>query len=170
MLTAQSGRYTDPIAVFDFSSLYPSCMEEMNICKSSQLTRARALELGVPVVTPPAADLTGRWRTPQGEVVVRENFRTGVIGIQVEVFHYENDLNGAIVCGDRRAELFDSNYGLRWTDGTEWTRAPEDVLCFTTREHFYGAPRLPLRTPQPRPPDRTSAQRNVLLRAQPVGF
>lgn len=138
MLTAESGRYPDPIAVFDFSSLYPSCMEEMNICKSSQLTRARALELGVPVVTPPAADLTGLWRTPDGEIQVRENFRTGAIIIQGETFRYENDLNETIVCGASRAKLFDSGYGLRWRDDVEWTRAPEDVLCFTTREHFYG--------------------------------
>lgn len=113
-------------------------MEEMNICKSSQLTRARALELGVPVVTPPAAELTGRWRTPDGDVEVKENFRTGAITIQGETFRFETDLNEAIACGTRRAELFDANYGLRWQDGAEWTRAPEDVLCFTTREHFYG--------------------------------
>jgi hypothetical protein len=55
-----------------------------------------------------------------------------------ETFCFETDLNAAIVCGTRRAELFDANYGLRWQDGAEWTRAPEDVLCFTTREHFYG--------------------------------
>jgi DNA polymerase elongation subunit (family B) len=110
----------------------------MNICKSTQLTRARALELGVPVVTPPAADLSGTWRTPHGEMVVCENFRTGVITINGEVFRYENDLNESIVCGDRRAELFDYGYGLRWSNGDEWTRDPADILCFVTREHFYG--------------------------------
>lgn len=38
MLTAQSGRYTDPVAVFDFASLYPSCMEQVE-------TIARALQI-----------------------------------------------------------------------------------------------------------------------------
>jgi DNA polymerase elongation subunit (family B) len=34
VLTAQSGRYTEPVAVFDFASLYPSCMEQVsfNLC------------------------------------------------------------------------------------------------------------------------------------------
>lgn len=112
--------------------------EQHNICKSSEITRARALQLGVPVTTPPAPSLTGVWRTPSGDVAVDDNFRTGLIKLQGEGFHYETDLNLAIVCGSRRAELFDSGYGLRWSTNEEWTRAPEDILCFTDREFFTG--------------------------------
>ena len=141
VLTAQSGRYTDAVVVFDFASLYPSCMLERNICKSSQLTRARALELGVPFTVPPAPSLTGTWRTPGGaDVNVNDDFRTGVVTVDGDAsFRYQTDLNEAIVgAGDRRAVLEDSGYALRWHTGDVWKRHDEDVLCFTSHEHFVG--------------------------------
>jgi DNA polymerase elongation subunit (family B) len=140
VLTAQSGRYTDPVVVSDFGSLYPSCMEQHNICKSSQLTRARAQELGVPFTVPPAPCLSGTWRTPSGDVVVTDNFRTGIIAVDGDAsFRYETDINEAIVgAGGKRAVLEDSGYALRWHTGDVWTRHDEDVLCFTTRDHFTG--------------------------------
>ena len=142
VLTALSGRYTDPVAVFDFGSLYPSCMEQHNICKSSQLTRALAKELNVPFTVPPAPSLTGRWRTPDGEEVdIKDDFRTGVITVGTDAaFRYETDLNEVIIApGGRRAVLEDSGYALRWvTADSVWRRYDEDVLCFTQREFFTG--------------------------------
>ena len=66
VLTAHAGRYVDPVAVFDFASLYPSCMEERNTCASTRLTRETADLLGIKVTTPPAPSLTGRWVLPDG--------------------------------------------------------------------------------------------------------
>ena len=139
-MTAMSGRYTDPVVVFDFASLYPSCMEEMGTCPSARLTRARAAELGVAVLTPPAPSLDGRWLRHDGaETVVTDDWQTGAIGIEGRTFRYETDLNEAIVDGaGARAELFDRGYGLRWGDGVEWRRRPDEVLCFTAREVFVG--------------------------------
>lgn len=115
-------------------------MEQQNICKASQLTRARALELGVPFTVPPAPSLTGTWRTPSGDVEVVDDFRTGIIKVDGDAsFFYETDINEAIVgTGGRRAVLEDGGYALRWHTGSVWARRDEDVLCFTTREHFTG--------------------------------
>jgi hypothetical protein len=115
-------------------------MEQQNICKSSQLTRAIALELGVPFTVPPAPSLTGTWRTPSGDVEVVDDFRTDIIQVNSDAsFRYETDINEAIVgTGGRRAVLEDGGYALRWHTGSVWTRRDEDVLCFTTREHFTG--------------------------------
>ena len=66
VLTAAAGRYVDPVAVFDFASLYPSCMEQHNTCASSRLTRASAQALGVNVTTPPAPSLEGVWLRTDG--------------------------------------------------------------------------------------------------------
>jgi hypothetical protein len=115
-------------------------MEQQNICKSSQLTRARALELGVPFTVPPAPSLTGTWCTPSGDVYVNDDFRTGIIAVGGDdSFRYETDINEAIVgAGGKRAVLEDGGYALRWNTDTVWTRRDEDVLCFTTRDHFTG--------------------------------
>ena len=136
-----SGRYTDPVAVFDFASLYPSCMEQHNMCPSSRLTRARAALLGVAVTTPPAASLEGTWTRADGSSTnITDDWRTGAISLDGAQFRYETDINEAIAeaGGGRRAELFDGGYGLRWADGSEWARVPEEVLCFTERSVFTG--------------------------------
>ena len=141
VLTAMSGRYTDPVAVFDFASLYPSCMEQHNMCPSSRLTRASAALLGVAVTTPPAASLEGTWTRADGSrASITDDWRTGAISLDGAQFRYETDINEAIVeaGGGLRAELFDGGYGLRWADGSEWARVPEEVLCFTERSVFTG--------------------------------
>lgn len=66
VMRAQAGRYKDPVAVMDFASLYPSVIEEMNICPSTAISRSRAVQLGLRVLTPPAPSLTGVWITPGG--------------------------------------------------------------------------------------------------------
>jgi len=73
-------------------------------------------------------------------VNVNDDFRTGVVTVDGDAsFHYESDLNHAVVgTGGRRAVLEDGGYALRWHTGSVWTRRDEDVLCFTTREHFIG--------------------------------
>lgn len=96
--------------------------------------------MGVPFTVPPAPSLTGTWRTPSGDVEVVDDFRTGIITVDSDAsFRYETDINEAIVgTGGRRAVLEDGGYALRWHTGSVWARRDEDVLCFTTREHFTG--------------------------------
>lgn len=167
VLTAASGRYTDPVAVFDFASLYPSCMEERNTCASTRLTRARAAALGVAATTPPAPSLTGRWRRGGADIDIDidDDWRTGVVSVDGAPFRYESDVCAAIV-NDRgeRAVLVDGGYGLRWDGGgAEWARAPEvrephlqapralaRLTCFPLREPGRAVLRRPRRVHRPR--------------------
>jgi hypothetical protein len=116
-------------------------MEQQNICKASQLTRARALELGVPFTVPPAPSLTGTWRTPSGDVEVVDDFRTGIITVDGDAsFFYETDINEAIVgTGGRRAVLEDGGYALRWHTDSVWTRRDE---VRTVQQNLLSWPKL----------------------------
>ena len=149
VLTPSSGRYTHPVVVFDFESLYPSCMMQHNTCKSTELSLASAETMGMTrddVNVPPAPSLTGTWLTPDGETSVLELLDRPEEdggpdkGIMIEgtLFDYENDLNKAIVAGARRAELFEEGYALRWSSGVVWRRRKEDVLCFVKTDKFEG--------------------------------
>jgi len=144
VLTAASGRYVEPVAVFDFASLYPSCMEQHNTCASTRLTRASAAAANVAVTTPPAPSLTGRWfrgGCPTDVVVVDDDWRTGVVRVGgSSEFRYESDVCAAIAAarGGARATLRDGGYELEWADGGVWTRDPAEVLCFVERGVFTG--------------------------------
>ena len=134
VLSPLSGYYSDPISCLDFASLYPSCMMQNNMCKSTQVTREQAVANGWDVFTPWAPDLGGTY--DDGTVIVENDD-----GIKVgdEFFKYENDLNMAIVSkAGRRAELVDFGYGLQWEDGSVSTRVASDILCFVKPDLFPG--------------------------------
>jgi DNA polymerase elongation subunit (family B) len=109
-------------------------MMQNNMCKSTQVTRERALANGWDVFTPWAPDLSGTY--DDGLVIVENDD-----GIKVgdEMFHYESDIHFAIVSkSGRRAELVDFGYGLKWSDGSVSTRVASDILCFVKQDLFPG--------------------------------
>jgi len=140
VLTPLTGYYVDPVVTFDYNSLYPSVMRELNICASTRLTRADALLRGIPFLQPPAPALEGVWfsRTEDGSRRVArihdesdERLRVVTSGQPERVGRYEDEHNEAIVFADgARAVLEDGGYALRWADGQLWVRRDEDVLVF----------------------------------------
>lgn len=69
VLEAKAGYYTEPIAVCDFASLYPSIMRAHNLCYCTRIPRGVAHGL-------PAADVTV---TPTGETFVKPHVREGLL-------------------------------------------------------------------------------------------
>ena len=139
VLVPKSGRYLDPIAVMDFASLYPSCMMELNTCKSTQISRARAEELNLieGLNIPQAPDLSGVWITPDGEQCITEVDE--VVTVNGRAFKYTSELNDAIASDHGgRAVLEEHGYALRWADGSVWRRRPVDILCFVSSKVFLG--------------------------------
>ena len=57
----------EPVAVFDFGSLYPSIMRERNLCVTSRMTLQQARSMGVETAEiPPCPWADGVWITPSG--------------------------------------------------------------------------------------------------------
>jgi hypothetical protein len=121
----------------DFESLYPSVIEEMNICPSTSISRSKAAHLGLKVLTPPAPSLSGAWMTPHGLVSAVEDYHvtpsivtfTSPGGVQ-RTLQFTNELNEAVADAAGKANLEELGYALRWDNGELWTRRDEDVLCF----------------------------------------
>jgi len=90
VMRALSGRYKHPVAVMDFASLYPSVIEEMNICPSTSISRSKAAHLGLKVLTPPAPSLSGAWMTPHGLVSAVEDYHVtpSVVTFTSRLFHH----------------------------------------------------------------------------------
>jgi len=144
------GYYTAPVVTLDFSSLYPSVMQELNVCASTRLTRAAALALGLPFLQPPAPALEGLWFRGDARVArLRDesdaSLRLYTYATRAEaVGRYETELNEAVVFPDgSRALLEDGGYALRWADGDVWRRRDEDVLVFV--DHSVREGSIPLR-------------------------
>lgn len=139
MLTPAVGYYSDPVVTLDFSSLYPSCMMEMNICASTRLMRSEALALGIQFHVPPAPSCDGVWIDAEGKHVstcvehsdAKIEF---VIGRgpakRTRVARYSNELNQTLTFADTGevATLQDVGYALEFADGTAWRRRDSDVL------------------------------------------
>ncbi len=133
MLTPKTGFYPSPVVTLDFSSLYPSCMMEFNICASTRLSRADAAAQGLPFLVPPAPALTGRWTCGGATVAVvdekaDDDIRFTHRGCTL-AGRYGNELNTHVALDDGRVgELLDGGYAIAWADGTTWRRPDADVL------------------------------------------
>ncbi len=145
MLTPLVGFYTDPVVTLDFGSLYPSCMCEQNICKSTQVTRAYALANGLAHTQPPAPSLSGIW-TCDGKRVARVEEASDA-DISVHFYdsrsdctaRYTDELNESITTsGGGVVLLEDGGYALAWPTGERWVRRDADVLCFVDASVFEG--------------------------------
>ena len=137
------GFYSNPVVTLDFSSLYPSCMQELNICPSTSTNRQHAKEFGLPYTQPPAPSLEGFWYL-NGVRVARckeSNEKTELLDVGINFYtygikksvvaQYSNELNETIVFKDgRTADLSDGGYVLTFQDGVTWTRADKDILVF----------------------------------------
>lgn len=138
------GYYTDPVVTLDFGSLYPSCMCEQNICKSTQITRQYALDNGVAFLQPPAPSVSGIWLC-NGKRVARIE-ESSDTDIKVHYYdtrddftsRYTSELNEAISSPLGDVVLDDGGYALAWPGGERWVRRDADVLCFVDTPVFEG--------------------------------
>ena len=82
----------------------------------------------------------GNKNAPQRSRALQDDWRTGEVRVESGIYRYESDICASIsAVGGARAALEGGGYELRWDDGRgTWKRAPEEVLCFTTREVFTG--------------------------------
>jgi DNA polymerase elongation subunit (family B) len=139
------GYYADPVVTLDFGSLYPSCMCELNICKSTQITRQYALDNELMYTQPPAPSLSGTWYVDGVRVARADEVSDAEINFRVFderddfTAAYADELNEAVVTrSGQRLVLADGGYALVWPDGERWVRHDKDVLCFVDVSVFEG--------------------------------
>jgi DNA polymerase elongation subunit (family B) len=137
VLAPITGFYNNPVVTLDFSSLYPSCMCELNICPSTSMTRERALEDGLLYTQPPAPSLDGIWCCNEVRVARCDEKTDSDIEFymyqtkQTRRAKYTNELNESITFQDgSTAHLDDGGYKLDFGAGGSWTRRDADVLVF----------------------------------------
>lgn len=147
VLAPRVGFYTDPVVTLDFGSLYPSIMCELNICKSTQITREFAKQTNLDFTQPPAPTVAGVW-TRAGVRVARID-ENADDDIKIHFYgaakpdasaRYSNELNKTITLNTTGevAELHDGGYEMRWPNGETWTRRDADILCFVDSSVFEG--------------------------------
>ena len=123
VLKPHSGYYSDPVACLDFASLYPSIMMSVNLCKSTQVSRADGY---ADVLTPWASSLSGIYTN--GTRIVDKDDEGIFIG--TERYEYSNDLQMAITNGKRDGTISDCGYTITFDDGEIMARNPNEVVCF----------------------------------------
>jgi DNA polymerase zeta len=139
------GYYADPVVTLDFGSLYPSCMCELNICKSTQITRKYARDNALAFLQPPAPSLSGIWHCNGARVARVDEVSDSDIKVRFYderddfVAAYTDELNESVTtqAGERLA-LDDGGYALVWPSGERWERKDSDVLCFVDTRVFEG--------------------------------
>lgn len=138
MLAPVVGYYNDPVVTLDFGSLYPSVMCELNVCKSTQVTREYAKEHAMPFLQPPAPSLSGIWLDAASGARVARVEEASDADVKVYLYAskrtfsgaYADELNEALKTPVGTAVLEDGGYALAWPDGARWVRRNADVMCF----------------------------------------
>ena len=139
VLDPTAGYYTDPVAVFDFASLYPSCMMELNLCPTALVSVADAAAAGTPIGPVPAVPwLDGEWVDAGGTVHSLVTLASGKAKVDGEVAGRVDDQGRLTLSALGAAVHDDDACVLRFAQGAVWRRTPASTPAFVAKERMVG--------------------------------